>query len=67
MNELLNIQNDLLLACLLITFIALTLAGMKIALQLYRGETVDDRLFNWLGGIALVLGVSYMLTSFLNG
>ena len=66
MGELLKIQNDLFFACLLITFIALMIAGFRIAVQLYRGEDVDYRLFNWLGGVGVVLGFSYMLTSFIN-
>ncbi len=66
MGELIKIQNDLLFTCLLISFIALMIAGFRIAVQLYRGEDADYRLFNWLAGVAVVLGFSYMLTSFLN-
>ena len=66
MGELLKIQNDLLHACQLICFIALMLSGLSIAIQLYQGKDVDERIFNWLRGSAVVLGVSFMLGAFLN-
>ncbi len=66
MSELLKIQNDLLFTCLLISFIALMIAGFRISLQLYRGEDADYRILNWLAGVAVVLGFSYMLTSFVS-
>jgi hypothetical protein len=66
MEELFQIQNDLLFTCKLITFIALMIAGLTIAIKLYQGQEVDERLFNWFKGIALVLGFSYMLGAFIN-
>lgn len=66
MGELLKIQNDLLFSCQLICFIALMLAGISIAMQLYQGKEVDERIFNWMRGVAVVLGVSFMLGAFLN-
>lgn len=66
MGELFKIQNDLLFTCKLISFIALCIAALKIIFQLYQGKEVDDRLINWFGGIAVVMGFSYMLGAFLN-
>ena len=66
MGELLKIQNDLLFACQLICFLALMLAGLSIVIQLYQGKDVDDRMFNWLRGSAVVLGFSWLLGAFLN-
>lgn len=66
MGELLKIQNDLLFACQLICFLALMLCGLSIAIQLYQGKEVDERIFNWLRGSAVVLGFSWLLGAFLN-
>lgn len=66
MGELFKIQNDVLFACMIISFIALVIAGFKISADLIMGKEVDDKLINWVGGIAIVLGFSYMLSSFLN-
>lgn len=41
MGELFKIQNDLLFTCKLITFIALMIAGLTIAIKLYQGQEVD--------------------------
>jgi hypothetical protein len=65
MGELLKIQNDLLFACQLICFLALMLCGLSIAVQLYQGKEVDEQVFNWLRGVAVVLGLSFMLGAFL--
>ncbi len=66
MGELFKIQNDLLFTCKLVTFIALMIAGLTIAIKLYQGQEVDERLLNWFKGIAIVMGFSYMLGAFIN-
>ena len=65
MGELFQIQNDLLFTCKLVCFIALMIAGLSIAIKLYQGHEVEDRLFNWFKGNAVVLGFSSMLGAFL--
>ncbi|MDJ1470229.1 hypothetical protein [Xanthocytophaga flava] len=66
MGELLKIQNELLFACKLISFIALMIAGGKIAIKMYMGEEVEERLFNMAQGFGAVFGFSYLLSAFLN-
>lgn len=64
MGELFAIQNDLLAACQLVCFIALVVAGGRIAYKLLRGEDVDAYLLHWAVGIGVVLGFSWLLGNF---
>ena len=66
MGKLFKIQNDLLFTCKLITFIALMIADLTIAIKLYQEQEVDERLLNFFKGIAMLLGFSYLLGAFIS-
>ena len=65
MDELANIQNDVLFACKLISFIALVIAISKISIKLYQGEEVEERMYTLAQGAGAVFGFSFLLDAFL--
>ncbi|MGB3585050.1 MAG: hypothetical protein WBA23_00860 [Tunicatimonas sp.] len=65
MDLLFAIQNDLLLGCLIITFIAFVISGTKVGIALFRGETADTEVFRIVTSFLLVFGFLHLLGSFL--